>query len=139
LHEAECPVVVVPESFDFPATNVLAFDGSPSAIYAIKQFTYLFPEFTANPTLLVHVGEENEGETKNAFISEWAAKHFSDLTISNINLDAKTYFSTWISGRKACMLVAGAFGRSAFSRLLRKSFVFDVLKDHRVPLFIAHK
>jgi hypothetical protein len=28
---------------------------------------------------------------------------------------------------------------SAFSRLLRKSFVFDVLKDHRVPLFIAHK
>jgi hypothetical protein len=139
LHEAECPVVVVPESFDFPANNILAFDGSPSAIYAIKQFSYLFPEFTANPTLVVHVGEENEDQIKNAFIAEWAAKHFSVLTISNIHLDAKKYFSTWMSGRKACMLVAGAFGRSAFSRLLRKSFVFDILKDHRVPLLIAHK
>ena len=43
LHASECPVLVVPEKFDFPESNILAFDGSESSVYAIKQFVYMFP------------------------------------------------------------------------------------------------
>lgn len=31
----ECPVIVVPEKFVFPKTNILAYDGSESSVYAI--------------------------------------------------------------------------------------------------------
>ena len=44
LNRAECPVVVVPETFRFPQRNVLAYDGSETSLFAIKQFAYLFPE-----------------------------------------------------------------------------------------------
>jgi hypothetical protein len=30
LHDAECPVVIVPEKFAYPQTNILAYDGSAS-------------------------------------------------------------------------------------------------------------
>ena len=53
LQKAECPVLLVPENFIFPQSNVLAYDGSDSSVYAIKQFAYLFPELCDNPTLLV--------------------------------------------------------------------------------------
>jgi hypothetical protein len=43
LHEAECPVILVPNIFDFPAYNVLTYDGTESSVHAIKQFAYLLP------------------------------------------------------------------------------------------------
>src|SRR5215213_7726270 len=53
LHEAisqsECPIVVIPEKTVVPRSLVLAYDGSRSSVYAIKQFAYLFPEMTSLP------------------------------------------------------------------------------------------
>src|SRR6185503_12134589 len=40
LYGVECPVIVVPDKFEFPACNILAYDGSESSVYAIKQFAY---------------------------------------------------------------------------------------------------
>jgi hypothetical protein len=37
------------------------------------------------------------------------------------------------------MLVAGAFGRSEFSNLFKKSFLTDIIKDHKIPVFVGHK
>src|SRR5437764_4689347 len=51
LRQAECPVVIVPETFAFPESVVLSYDGSESSVYAIKQFAYLFPELTPKSTL----------------------------------------------------------------------------------------
>ena len=44
LHDVACPVLLVPEKFDFPESVILAYDGSEESVYAIKQFAYLFPE-----------------------------------------------------------------------------------------------
>ena len=140
LHDVECPVVIVPEKFEFPENNVLSYDGSESSVYAIKQFAYLFPEFTKQPTILVYSKDESEDEIPNAeYIEELAARHFPDLTITKLHLDPKDFFATWISGRKNSILVSGAFGRSSISRVFRKSFVKDVIKEHQLPIFITHK
>jgi nucleotide-binding universal stress UspA family protein len=40
---------------------------------------------------------------------------------------------------KNAMLVTGAQGRGGLSRLLRTSFISDVLKEHMLPVFIAHR
>ena len=140
LHDVECPVLIVPEKFDFPANNVLSYDGSESSVYAIKQFAYLFPEFTNQPTLLFYSKREFEDDIPNAdYIEELAARHFTDLTIMKLHFDPKDFFASWINDKKNAILVSGAFGRSSLSQVFKKSFVKNVIKDHKMPIFIAHR
>jgi hypothetical protein len=140
LHLAECPIMLVPEKFDLPQSNILAYDGSKSSVFAIRQFAYLFPELTRNSTLLVTANEEGTKMLpEEQYIEELAGRHFPDLTLFKLELDPRKYFATWISEKKNAILVSGAFTRSSFSQLFRKSFVSDVIKDHKLPVFIAHR
>jgi hypothetical protein len=139
LHATECAVVVVPEQFQFPQNNILAYDGTESSVYAIKQFAYLFPELCKNKTLLVTVDKHDNGIPSSRYIRELAGHHFPKLEILELNIDAKKYFATWASEWNGAILVSGAFNRSAFSELFRKSFVSDVIRDHNLPVFIAHR
>jgi hypothetical protein len=133
-------VIVVPEKYTFPDVNILAYDGSESAVFAIKQFAYLLPELSENETMLTYANVEGEVNLPNeAYIEELVGRHFSDLTISKLDIDSKKYFSTWVADKKSAIVVAGAFSRSAFSQLLNKSFVRDIIKQHNVPVFIGHK
>lgn len=140
LHAAGCPIVVVPEKFTYPENNILAYDGSEESVYAIKQFAYLFPELALNPTLLVYGGTNGSSNLPDeAYIEELAARHFSDLTISRLDINPKKYFATWLSEKKKGILVSGAFSRNSISQLFKKSFVSEVIKNHDLPVFIAHR
>ena len=140
LHEAECPVIVVPEKYSYPESNILAYDGTASSVFAIKQFSYLFPEFTKNPTTITYATEEKLTKIpEHSNIQELVGAHFQNLTLLNLELDLKKYFAVWMSEKKATILVCGSFGRSGFSRVLKTSFIADVIADHKVPVFITHK
>ena len=140
IHNIECCVIVVPEKYKFPDVNILAYDGSESAVFAIKQFAYLLPEFSNNATLLTYANMEGDVNLPNeAYIEELAGRHFADLTVSKLDIDSKKYFSTWVDDKKTAIVVAGAFSRSAFSQFFNKSFVRDIIKQHNVPVFIGHK
>lgn len=139
LHDVECPVMLVPEKFDFPTTNILAYDGSDSSVYAIKQFAYLLPELAGQSSVLVHVNKHGEATIPDEVnVEELAARHFHDLTITSLEGDDNDSFATWLDYRKKPLLVSGSFGRGLFSRMFHKSFAKDIVKKHRVPLFIAH-
>lgn len=140
LHEVECPTLVVPENFSFPENNILAYDGSESSVYAIKLFTYLFPEFISNNTILVYAGDKGGDELPDQdYIEELAARHFNHLTIQKLQINPAKYFDSWLLENRKAILVSGSFGRSDLSRLFRKSFALGFLGDHRIPVFIAHK
>jgi nucleotide-binding universal stress UspA family protein len=139
IREAECPVVVVPEEFNFPNRNIIAYDGSASSVYAMKQFAYLFPELSQNETMVVFSKiETDERLPSQEHIEELATQHFKDLTLQKLEVNARKYFSTWLNEEENPILVCGALGRSATSQMFRKSFVTDVIADHRFPVFIAH-
>jgi nucleotide-binding universal stress UspA family protein len=140
LHVSECPVLVLPEHFQFPDSNILAYDGSEESVYAIRQFAYLFPELSGNNTLLVYAQDKSRsGIPSKDYIVELATQHYKNLTFYKLNVNPRKYFSTWIRNEKGSVLVSGSFGRSAFSQIFRKSFVADIIKDHKIPVFIAHK
>jgi hypothetical protein len=139
LHGVECPVLLVPEKFKFPESNILAYDGSGSSVYAIKQFAYLFPGLCNNETLLVFSNEEGKKDFPDRIpMEELASRHFPRLTLFKLQLNPKKYFAAWISEKKGAFLVSGAYGRSGFSELFKKSFVNDVISDHQLPLFVTH-
>lgn len=140
LHGSECPVLVVPEEFEFPESNILAYDGSDDSVFAVKQFAYLFPELCRNNTLLVYATEEaNKKFPDEAFIEELGARHFPDMSLLKLQINPKQFFTKWVADRKGSILISGAFSRSVFSTMLKKSFVTDVIRNHSLPVFVAHR
>ena len=139
LHSSECPVVVVPEKYEFPQSNILTYDGSEASVYAIKQFTYLFPDMTSNNTLLVYARDHSDKEMPDEiYIEELVSRSFPNLTIMKLNLEPAKYFARWLSDKKSAMVISGSYGRSSFSSLFKKSFITGVIKDHKIPAFISH-
>lgn len=140
LHHAECPVLLVPESYEFPTQVILAYDGSESSVYAIKQFAYLFPELCDIRTLLVYAGRGDARAMPDvAYVEELASRHFKDLTLTTIEADPDVYFETWLLDQKAPLLVTGAYDRSSLSLLFKESFAGKIIADRKMPVFIAHK
>lgn len=140
LHDVKCPVLVVPEKFDFPENIILAYDGSDEAVFAIKQFAYLFPKLTTLKTLLVYVTKDTDKDIPDRIqMEELLARHFSDLTLFKLSMNSTALFNAWITENKSALLVSGSYGRSDLSRLFKKSFVKAIIADHRLPVFIAHK
>jgi nucleotide-binding universal stress UspA family protein len=138
LHESECPVLLVPENFVPPFSLVLAYDGKASSVFAIKQFAYLFPELCSLETLLVSFAEEDEDLPRKDYIGELCARHFDALTMQTVAGETKQSFAAWVSEKRGSLLVTGAYGRGELSSLFRKSFATEVIREHKIPLFIAH-
>lgn len=135
LRHSECPVIVVPDHFQFPEANILAYDGSEESVYAIKQFAYLFPELNNQETLLVYSSAKEENTLpEEKQIEELVKQHFFDVTLFMLDLKPKEFFSTWVAERPASILVCGSFGRSMKSEIFHKSFSSRVIADHKIPL-----
>lgn len=140
MHHAECPIVIVPETFIAPDNIILAYDGSAASVFAIKQFAALLPEFTKLETTLVYVNPaEKHGFPEMDFIEELAERHFSNLNFLKLEIEPEKYFSTWISDRKNTMLVTGAKSRGGLSELFHKSFIGSLMKENMLPIFMAHR
>jgi hypothetical protein len=76
---------------------------------------------------------------QEAYVRELVNAHFPDTTSLHLDVDPNKYFTNWISNMKSSVLVAGAYNRSFVSEMLRHSFVSNVIRDHKMPVFIAHR
>ena len=139
LHVSECPVIAVPEKYQFPERILIAYDGSDSSVYAIKQFAYLLPELTHLETLVFCMKhEEAENLPAETNIQELLALHFKKFNLVKLHMPNKKQLSEWLDNKNA-ILVSGSLGRSFISQLFKDSFISRVIEEHKYPVFIAHK
>lgn len=140
LHAAECPVIVVPEKFDFPTSNIFAYDGGESSVFAIRQFLWLFPEFSKNDSSFVYVKEGGDLTIPDEEdIREYAEPHLAHAEFLHLGMPSGKSFSSWVSQKKEPILIGGAYDRSGLSELFKKSFFNEVIAERLLPVFIAHK
>ena len=139
LHQSECPVLLVPERYEVPDNLILSYDGKASSVHAIKQFAYLFPELCNLETLLVTAEDENKDVPNLDLISELAGRHYPALTLETLVGETRASFAQWMEERSRSLLVTGAYGRGELSNIFRHSFISDVIKAHRVPIFVSHQ
>jgi hypothetical protein len=140
LHTAECPVVVVPERFDFPSRNVFAYDGGSSSVFAIRQFMYLFPKLCIrNESTFVYAKEDPDLIPEEAGIRELAEAHLPNHDFLKLDINPRKFFSTWISERKGSMLVGGYSGRLRIGKVYGSKVFNQVIAEHLLPVFIAHR
>lgn len=139
LKKAECPVMLLPENYSEPNHVILAYDGNESSVYAIKQFAYVFAELAQKETILLSLINHEDDLPEYSLITELVSRHYPDLKIQTLHLKNKNDFAEWMTGKPNSFIVMGAFSRSLFSQLFRKSFASDVIHDIKMPLFISHK
>jgi hypothetical protein len=136
---SECPVVVAPESYDWINEIVFAFDGSRSSVFAMKQFTYMFPEFRDRKVLILEVceGEEHILSDKEK-LTAWLQNYYTEISYLVLYGRPKDELFGYLLEKEKMLVVMGAFGRSMISSLFSKSNAELLLKAVNLPFFIAH-
>lgn len=141
LVDAHCPIMIVPTSYQPIRNIILSYDGSHSSAYAIRMFSYIFPEWCDCKTWLVSVNQSKGNHLKeNTNIRELMSRHYSDVTYEVMKGDVTKEMMKFMKYNYAnSMVVMGAYGRNALSRLWRQSMANMIIKDVKVPVFISHQ
>lgn len=141
LGDVQCPVLVVPNAFKPVDKIVLLYDGGPSALYAVKMFSYLFGNFQDLPVEVYTVNDqmENLRLPDNKLMREFIKRHFPKATYSVAKGNAEELILGYLRNRKENELVVlGAYRRSELSRWFKTSMADTLMKELDTPLFIAH-
>jgi nucleotide-binding universal stress UspA family protein len=140
LEEAECPVIISPQSFDGIDEIIFSYNGSGSSVLAIKQFTYLFPEFHNKKITLLEVNKEDENTIRSKpKISEWLKAHYDEIDFKLLNGSPEEELYKYLLGKENLLLVMGAFGRGVISSLLKPSRAKLIVSTTNFPIFISHR
>lgn len=139
LATAECPVMILPDKVIRIKEVVLAYNGSSSSMYAIRQLTQLFPEFSDMPVNVVYVMEKgNKDLPKAALLREYLEAHYDDVRYTVLEGDPSTELLALLYYRNDCIVTYGAYSRSGLSNFFRKSDADSVLSTMNIPVFITH-
>lgn len=139
LKKAECPVIIAPEHFNRIDEIIFSYDGSRSAIYAMKQLDYIFPELRWTKIILLEVAKVSDScLTEMEQIKEWLCQRYDNINIEILHGKTKNELYQYLLQKDNAIFVMGAYGRSALSRLFKRTAAEKVLKTTSLPIFIAH-
>ena len=137
ISDSECPVLIAPTSFDRIDDIVFCYDGSRSSVFAIKQFTYVFPELLGKNVIVLEVGSENKTKHKEQ-ISSWLRGNYNKIEFHELEGVPSEELFKYFFMKKNLFVVMGAYGRSDISNLFRKSSADLLVRTIDLPLFISH-
>ena len=140
LADTHCPVLLVPENAPMPERIVCCYDESFSSMLAIKMFSYIFPEWRELPTVVLSINPKESGAESEAQLAGWTQVHFpvGEREVVEGNLERELVGSIH-AGERPTVVVMGAFGRSAVSRMFHRSLANVVIEETKALLFIIHQ
>lgn len=139
LKDAECPVIIAPETFESIDELVFTYNGSKSAAFAIRQFTYLFPQLNDKKTIILQVNDKGEWQGIDKYnLKEWLSNHYSAIGFEVLKGDVDDKLFDFLFKRKNVFVVMGAYGRSRVSRFFKKSYTDLIINTVIQPIFISH-
>lgn len=140
LKNAECPVFIAPLTFKEMSEVVFAYDGSPSSVFAIKQFTYLFPQLSDLPVTFLEINKDYSDEIHfKESITEYLASHYKYVNQLVLKGRPEDELFSYFLEKKEVIVVMGSFGRKLFSSIFHRSTATLLLKTTSLPVFISHQ
>ena len=91
MASAECPVFLAPDEFEYADEIVFCYDGSASSVFAIKQFTYLFPELRSKKVMLLQVNKRanEEFDEEHRRVMDLLRAHYPSVAYHGLKGDVK--------------------------------------------------
>jgi hypothetical protein len=139
LIASECPVIIAPSEFKGINEIFFAYDGSRSAVFAIKQFTYLFSALRDRKITILQVNEaEGQPLAAEVKIKGWISTHYYKWDIRILEGSPEEQLYHYLLNKENSMVVMGAFGRNKIASLFKHSAGEQVIQMNHLPVFIAH-
>lgn len=140
LKGAECPVVTAPDAFEGIDRIVFTFDHSRSAVFAIKEFSHLFPELHDRKAVILSIAAPGNTAMEDKYkLKEWLRAHYQDIDLVVLEDNNKRAgLLEYLLAQKNAFIVMGAFGRGLLSNFLAPSHATPVVRLTGQPVFIAH-
>ena len=141
LSDAQCPVLIVPQKYNPFDKIILLYDGEPSSVHVIKMFSYLLPQLKHLDTEVISV---NQVDTTlhmpdNKLMKEFMKWHYPKAKYTVLKGWAQDEIVKYLKKQQENTLaVLGAYRRGTVSRWFRESMADILMKDVKLPLFIAH-
>lgn len=140
LKHAECPVFIAPLTAKEPSEIVFTYDGSSSSVFAIKQFTQLFPELNELPVTLLEVKPDYSSEVDfRENIDEYLKTHYRFVNHLVLKGNPEDELFSFLLDKKQMYIVMGAFGKHFMHSILHRSTATLLLKTTALPVFVSHK
>ena len=141
LSDVQCPVLLTPGKYK-PIDKIdFLYDGEPSSVYAIKMFSYLFGSVNnlVGEVITVKKSKQSLHLPDNKLMKEFMKRHFPDASYIVLKGDPEQEITSYLKTQKANnLVVAGAYRRGMVSRWYRESMADKLMKELKLPLFIAH-
>ncbi|MEO6136029.1 MAG: universal stress protein [Ginsengibacter sp.] len=132
---AKCPVCLVSINATQIKANVLLYDGTDDATLAIETYSNLFPKLCNERSFIVTI---NEGKD-NKPLSKDVLQKFTNVQYISLSGNTQEKLIEFLDQHaENSMVVMGAFGRGAISRLFRPSLSNAVINQTSASLFLAH-
>lgn len=139
LAHSECPVVLSPVNFYGIDEVLFAYDGSAEAVFAIKQFIYLFPEYSEKKITVLQINDaDNNNFTEKTKIEELLQLHYAGIRFELLHGKPADELFGYLLGKKNRFVVMGAFGRSILSGMFKRSTAELIISALNLPVFITH-
>jgi hypothetical protein len=141
LTDTRCPVLLVPDNAALPTRAVFCYDESFSSIYALKMYSYLFPEWKDLPGVLLSINPKGDnGKGYDDYLADWLPQHFSNIQREEPSGNLQRELVSFIrKNEEPTIVVMGSFEGNAISRLFHKSLANVVLEETRACIFIMHE
>ena len=136
---SECPVVIATTKFDGIEELIFCYDGGRSAVFAIKQFTYLFPQLSKKRIVILEVDRNENTIKQKEKISNWLQQHYVQIDFQELIGDAREEMLKYFLMKEKQFVIMGAYGRSHISNLFKRSSANLLMRVVDLPLFISHQ
>jgi nucleotide-binding universal stress UspA family protein len=141
LGDVQCPVLLVQGRYKPLKKIILLYDGEPSSVFAIKMFSYMLQEFADTETEVITVNPDNKTLQlpDGKLMKEFMKRHFPKAEYKVMKGWAEDAIVKHLKQEKQnALIVLGAYRRGSVSRWFRESMADILMKETKLPLFIAH-
>ena len=140
LGDAQCKVLIVPQKYKPVEKIILLYDGEPSSVHAIKMFNYLLPQLKQLETEVISVNQINTTlhMPDNKLMKEFLKRHYPKAKYTVMKGWAEDEIVKHLKQTtENALVVLGAYRRGTV-RWFRESMADSLMKEVKLPLFIAH-
>ena len=142
LAQTYCPVLVVPDVFSPLQQLVFLYDGSPSSIFSIKMFGYLFSRLSDLPVTVLTVNEADAEELylpENLQIRSLIDRLFSNVSYQVLKGSAKEQILSGVGKESGKLVLLGAYRLDMVTGLFTEGIADRLLEIRDMPVFIPPK
>jgi nucleotide-binding universal stress UspA family protein len=139
LAAAHCPVILVPQDALLFDNVIFSYDDHISSMQAIRRFSALFPWVSDQKVQLVSIKPPGKEQMDyDTLIRQYLELHYAHNDVYVLHGNVQNELAGYITKNKNSLVVMGAFGRNALSRLFKESLAFRLMESVHASLFISH-